>query len=128
MSTRCTITVTDDQDTFHIYRHSDGYPEGEHGVLAGLDEARSKAWKAPRFEAMDVAAAIVATWKDGPGNIYLTREARLHGDRSYHYEVFAASNGQWLVKCFGCDDDGRLQPAALYYGRVKDWAKSSMAA
>ena len=38
MSTRCTLHFTDDDGTQAIcYRHSDGYPDSEAGVLADLE-------------------------------------------------------------------------------------------
>jgi hypothetical protein len=37
MSTRCTISFTDDtKPQATIYRHSDGYPDGESGVISDL--------------------------------------------------------------------------------------------
>lgn len=82
MSTRSNIIVRDKFDCICIYRHSDGYPDGEHGVIATLNKALDYAWDLPRFEASDFSAAIVAAWKqpsksfDGKniyrgGNIYI---------------------------------------------------------
>lgn len=36
MSTRAQIKYKNSQDNIYIYKHSDGYPEGEHGVLKFL--------------------------------------------------------------------------------------------
>lgn len=36
MSTRAQIKFKDSEFNIHIYKHSDGYPEGKHGVLAIL--------------------------------------------------------------------------------------------
>ncbi len=91
MSTRCVITVIEGEgateERYSIYRHSDGYPESKHGVLADLELALPMAWPLPRFEACDFAAAIVATMKTGGGGIYLTTSAAAHGDIEYHYEI-----------------------------------------
>ncbi len=87
MSTRCVITVKDEDGEFALYRHSDGYPDGEHGVLAGLTSALPYAWSLPRFEADDFAAAIVRAWKQNGGNIRLTSGKDAHGDIEYHYLV-----------------------------------------
>jgi hypothetical protein len=48
MSTRATITVTDGTESFHIYRHCDGYPEF---VIPEITEALKYSWTFPRFEA-----------------------------------------------------------------------------
>lgn len=87
MSTRATITVSDEHDRFHIYQHHDGYPDGPHGIIHHLNRARRRAWDLPRFEAADFSAAIVAALKDRGGSTYLTTDAAAHGDRSYHYEI-----------------------------------------
>jgi hypothetical protein len=72
MSTRCNLIVEDSYDRIQLYRHWDGYPDGEGGVLAALEQAIPYAWPFPRFEASDFAAAIVRAWKtEGGGNIYI---------------------------------------------------------
>lgn len=104
MSTRSTITVRDRKDgneAYSICRHSGGYPDTQHGVLATLPQALAYAWPLPRFEAMDFAAAIVAAWKQPArkpyagapylsqgGNIYLTGGRDDHGDTEWHYEIY----------------------------------------
>ena len=113
MSTRATIPVSDAGDTFHIYKHCDGYPEG---IMPQLQRAVTLAWSAPRFEAMDAGAAIVAVMKTGSGNCYLTADAAQHGDRAYHYDVTADASG-WRVTCTGyCGKRG-----TVYSGPLSDW-------
>lgn len=87
MSTRATITVADKQDSFDIYQHHDGYPDGPHGLVRHIAMARRLAWDLPRFEAADFAAAIIAVLKDRGGSTYLTKNADAHGDRDYHYRI-----------------------------------------
>ena len=48
MSTRATISVSDETDTFHIYIHCDGVPEY---VLPLINKATKYAREFPRFEA-----------------------------------------------------------------------------
>ncbi len=79
--------VRDEDHGFGIYRHSDGYPYGEHGVLHGIRRAFPYAWGMSRFEAMDFAAALVRAWKDRGGGIYLTTGRDGHDDTDYHYEI-----------------------------------------
>lgn len=87
MSTRATITVADDRDSFDLYQHHDGYPDGPHGLVRHLALARQYAWDLPRFEAADFSAAIIAVLKDRGGSTYLTKDADAHGDRSFHYRI-----------------------------------------
>jgi len=71
MSTRCNIIVADAQKRIQLYRHCDGYPDTEHGVLATLPQALPFAWPLPRFEADDFAAALIRAWKKHGGDIYI---------------------------------------------------------
>lgn len=87
MSTRATITVSDETDSFDIYQHHDGYPEGPHGLVRHIAMAQRLAWDLPRFEAADFAAAIIAVLKDRGGSTYLTDDAEAHNDRAYCYYV-----------------------------------------
>ena len=88
MSTRCTISVKDDDGVYFIYRHHDGYPNGEHGVPATLVKALEFAWPLPRFEADDFAAAIVGAWKrKGGGDIRFTTQHGAHQDTEYQYFI-----------------------------------------
>lgn len=87
MSTRATITVADQHDSFDLYQHHDGYPDGPHGLVRHIAMARRLAWDLPRFEAGDFAAAIIAVLKDRGGSTFLTKDANAHSDRSFHYHV-----------------------------------------
>lgn len=89
MSTRATITVADDRESFDLYQHHDGYPEGPHGLVRHIAMARRLAWDLPRFEAADFSAAVIAILKDRGGSTYLTHDADAHTDRSYHYRIEA---------------------------------------
>lgn len=104
MSTRAVITVRDEYDSFSVYRHCDGYPEGKHGVIFALSEVLSFAWELPRFEAADFAAAIIRAWKreDG-GDIYMSKGADYHGDLDYVYEV--TFDGELRVKVSSPDGE-----------------------
>jgi hypothetical protein len=115
MSTRCTVTVHENPgdatlppdrvgngEQCSIYRHSDGYPDGEHGVPATMRAALAYAWPLPRFEADDFAAAMVAAWKAPgvPGDRYRTGGGNIRllphgvtpdafaGDSEWHYSVW----------------------------------------
>jgi hypothetical protein len=87
MSTRATITVSDEHDSFDIYQHHDGYPDGPYGLVRHIAMAQRLAWSPPRFEASDFAAAIISVLKDRGGSTYLTKDAALHSDRAFCYHV-----------------------------------------
>ena len=89
MSTRAVVTIKDENDTFHIYTHSDGYPEYQ---VKRIADAVPFAWPFPRFQAMDFAAAFVRGSKEkGGGNIYFTTDWKAHGDLEYRYEITATA-------------------------------------
>jgi hypothetical protein len=85
MSTRAVISFRDDTGMYHVYQHYDGDPES---VLENLKNVKH-CWPFPRWEANDFAAAYVATYKDGGGNIRLTQSARRHSDLEFKYVVYA---------------------------------------
>ena len=53
MSTRANIIVRDkfNPEGIQLYRHSDGYPDSEHGVIHQLKMAMPFTWELPRMEA-----------------------------------------------------------------------------
>ena len=84
MSTRSNIIIDDGYDRIQIYRHWDGYPNGEWGVLGTLKEALPYAFEFPDFRAKEFASAIVRGWKAKEGNIYIDGSPdgweMVHGD------------------------------------------------
>jgi hypothetical protein len=87
MSTRAVVTFKDAYGEYSVYKHCDGYPNGDGGMIAAIHAAEMNAWKLPRFEADEFAAAFVAANKDGPGYIRLTSGPMAHGDLAYTYLV-----------------------------------------
>jgi len=92
MSTRCNVIVKDSISSVQLYRHCDGYPEGEYGIVEALKEALEFAWELPRFEADDFAAAIVRAWKTKGGNVYIDGTGKedwstVHDDAAYVYVI-----------------------------------------
>ncbi len=57
MSTRAVYTFKDKWTEYHVYRHSDGYPEG---AVKWISAAIPFAWELPRFEAGDFGCAFIA--------------------------------------------------------------------
>jgi hypothetical protein len=85
MGTRAVITFIDEDNTFHVYKHWDGYPEN---ILGCIDAATLFAWELPRFEADEFAAAFIAACKSkGGGDIRLTHTFEDHSDLEFRYEV-----------------------------------------
>lgn len=101
MSTRAVYSFIDPpcpqwtNETFHVYKHFDGYPSG---AAVAIAKALPFAWSFPRFEADEFAAAFVAGNKvsNDPdatlgGNVRLLRTGRVQdvapGDIAYRYEV-----------------------------------------
>ncbi|MEM7213216.1 MAG: hypothetical protein AAF479_15240, partial [Pseudomonadota bacterium] len=127
MSTRATISVTDEHGKFHIYQHHDGYPDGPFGIVRRLSDARRRAWDLHRFEAADFAAAVVATLKDCGGSTYLTQNADDHDDREFSYHVHPIREGVrtriglviqhygWVVCSSPVIFDGGLDEAVTRY-------------
>jgi len=121
MSTRCTVSVKDEQGVHCIYRHHDGYPEGQFGVVATIKKAYPYAWKLPRFEADDFAAALVCGWKDqGGGDVRLTKSHTTHGDTEFQYYISQdKKTGELRLKILlpagGCE-----KAQVLFYGTLAE--------
>lgn len=99
MSTRATYEFKDQHDSFTIYKHCDGYPEGG---LQWIAKALPHAWPLPRFEADEFAAAFVAANKADGGDVRITTGRQAHGDTEYHY-VVTERDGKLFVQI--CDPD-----------------------
>ena len=91
MRTRAVYTFTDSDDTFHIYIHCDGYPEGAAQYFANLRKFYNG--KIKNFVAMEIGASFVYVNKTRYGNVYLTKHYNNHGDLEYRYELKTDENG-----------------------------------
>ena len=100
MSTRCNIHFTENGSIVaNIYRHSDGYPDSESGVLADLDkffaDVEAQTGSDCRFNDAEYLAARFVVWQaaqnsrnEQPLNFLgLGVCSRDHGDIEYVYEV-----------------------------------------
>ena len=94
MSTRATYEFVDKYNSFTVYKHHDGYPEG--GV-EWIHAASELAWPLPRFEASEFAAAFVAANKGRSGDVYLSNGRDSHGDTEYHYIVTYEPKSEQLL-------------------------------
>lgn len=108
MSTRCNIHFADEYgDSANVYRHCDGYPDTDEGVLADLDrfftavEEQTRATGDTRFSDPGYLAARFIVWQaskytqpDGPlsfiGLGVMLEDA---GDAAYIYRVMCGREG-----------------------------------
>ena len=100
MSTRAVYTFKDREDTFNVYKHHDGYPEG---ALSFIKKATLYAWELPRFEPDEFGASFIAANKDGEGSVRLTSDFKRHGDLAYRYEI-TLKDENLFVKIYGAKD------------------------
>jgi hypothetical protein len=100
MSTRASYTFKDEDETFHVYKHHDGYPSG---AVRWIEAAVSKAWELPRFEASDFGAAFIAANKKNGGGVRLMHSGEIKdvapSDIEYRYEI-EAKKGVIYVAAF----------------------------
>jgi hypothetical protein len=98
MSTRACYTFKDETETFHVYKHHDGYPSG---AEKWIRNAICLAWQMPRFEASDFGAAFVAANKNRPGSVRLMETGDIEkvapGDLAYRYEIEQRNGGVWVT-------------------------------
>lgn len=98
MSTRACYTFKDKVETFHVYKHSDGYPSG---AEKWIRKAAVLAWQMPRFEASEFGAAFIAANKQSSGGCYLMPTGDINvlapGDLAYRYEIEAIDGGIWVT-------------------------------
>jgi hypothetical protein len=103
VSTRAVYTFIDEYQRFSVYKHYDGYPEGEgggSGAFGFIKAAKQFAWELPRFDASEFAAAFIkANKSDAGGDVYLTQNPDNHSDLSYKYEITKDGN-KLVVKTF----------------------------
>ncbi|MCE2722064.1 MAG: hypothetical protein LW865_02080 [Betaproteobacteria bacterium] len=98
MSASAEIQFKDGEETFAIHQHSDGYPEGEHGVIAAIEKSIPYAWRDGRFEAAEFACAYIRANKVRRGGLYLLKEptdAAVEVSALHLYVV--TSNGESLT-------------------------------
>jgi hypothetical protein len=96
MSTRGLYTFKDEGASFNVYKHQDAYPSGAARTLKTA--LNWFAWKLPRFEANEFAAAFCAAWAKeyGPGGTY-------HGNRGGGVRLMP-SGDPTQVACKECND------------------------
>lgn len=110
MATRAVYSFRDGHNTFHVYKHWDGYPES---ALEFIDKATMYAWPLPRFEASDFAAAfIAANKKPHGGDVYITDHWENHSDLEYRYMV-RMIEGHLSVDIYETDEENHYELTKL---------------
>jgi hypothetical protein len=111
MSTNAMIVLKLNGNNIKIFRHWDGNPEH---VMPDLQKALALSWPLPRMEPDEFAAAIVATFKTGEGNIRIIPDANFSVE--YTYTIHADENaGKWAVEIFN-DNLGQV----IFNGHIGD--------
>ena len=101
MATRAIYTFKDSDQSIHVYKHWDGYPEC---ALKFIAKALPYAWELPRFEPDEFAAAFVAgNKKNRDGDVRLLDCGSNVPDvgQEYHYIVTVQGGRLWVA----FDDD-----------------------
>jgi hypothetical protein len=129
MSTRAVYKFTSEGESYSVYKHHDGYPEGAAQWLQDTLDS-GLAWELPRFEADEFAAAFIAANKKQPGGIRLINGHDIPEDVEFIYLVGQAKNGQLVLSAWNYDNYTAKQanPASItaspfFYGRLKDFIK-----
>lgn len=117
MSTNAIFSFVSDVtgETFHVYKHWDGYPEGG---LKAIARACRKAWQLNRFEPDEFGAAFIAANKDGEGDLRLLPSGRWQDvspvSCEYRYTVIQFKSGHVHVYV------DAIAPVGLKYG-IETW-------
>jgi hypothetical protein len=84
MSTRATFEFKHKNYRAVVQLSSDGYPSG---ASIAISKALLLAWKIPRFDAGEFAAALVAANKTGPGGAYIVKRWQDVPSAEFHYVI-----------------------------------------
>ncbi len=109
MSTRAVYTFKDNNNTFHVYKHHDGYPTG---AQEWISNALLYSFELPRFEAAEFACGFITGNKPQRGGVYLTPHWNCHGDIEYRYEISLKDNEIW-VELYTMPDNVRIWDGRL---------------
>lgn len=124
MSTHATIHIQEDgKNLVSVYRHFDGYPSGlgvelVKFILSGT-LVNGLTGKKPKIEfngAGCFAAALIASLKEGPGDLYIA----LPGDsQAYNYVINVVKGKRFEISCQGYQNSNPSGPKTFL-----NWAKN----
>lgn len=125
MSTRATYSFVDEHDTFHVYKHSDGYMSGAYRAIS---EAMRFAWPMPRFEPDEFATAFITANKTRPGGLRLLHDGVADdvspGDIDYRY-VIEQRNGALWITAYDAPSSGKDKDDIIFEGTLSDMKLSA---
>jgi hypothetical protein len=98
MSTRSNIKLIDNCGSILLYKHHDGYPDTEHGIIEFLTPFIQKSMKSAEW----LAEMLI---KDTE----CKASSALHGDIEYYYEVMVETNKIHVYKTAWDSDDKELE-------------------
>lgn len=126
MSTRACYTFKDLHNTFHVYKHYDGYPSG---AEQWIGKALPLAWPLPRFEADEFGAAFIVANKKAGGDCRLVHSGDIKdvapGDIEYRYEIETRGASALYVTVFSTKYWDQRTEELLWDGpfsAMKEWA------
>jgi hypothetical protein len=132
MSTRSIWTFIDKswepEREYHVYKHYDGYPAGASAFVINV-LLSELAWRWPRFEADEFAAAFIAANKVRQGDIRLCKSRTDFTDVGYGYTLWVdyqsaeplvgRSAGTLMIEVAATDYwDDTFSEKVLYTGSV----------
>jgi hypothetical protein len=85
MSTRAIYTFKGFGDTYHVFKHHDGYPEG---AADAIKNALLYAWEMPRYEPDEFAAAFIAGNKPFRGGVRVAKSRTQYSDVEFGYTIY----------------------------------------
>ena len=122
MATRCNIKITDEKNTYYLYRHWDGYPAetGAH-VLEIAQEINQPAWNyswcSKALQAVNrFFGKIHGDTIDNSYRSYYELTERPHGDIEHFYHIeFLPENVVWInyAHGYGPDLENDTRPNSL---------------
>ena len=121
MSTRAIYTFKGFGEAHHVYKHHDGYPTG---AARAFELAIQNAWRLPRYEPDEFAAAFVAANKAGPGGVRLARKRTEACDVAFGYIIEPDKHIPSLVRLTVTEPDfwdGGRKEHKLWSGPLVDF-------
>lgn len=128
MSTRAVYTFKDKYDTFHVYKHHDGYPSGAAQWIRNgfLQFNETFDGKPGQFEASELACRFIVANKDRYGGIYMSKGPKHHGDLEYRYEIESCSGGA-IMRAYKVPFDSSEREQLIFEGSLVEllaWTKA----
>lgn len=126
MSTRAVYTFKDRYDTYHVYKHHDGYPSGAAlWIEGGFQQFNDDFDGEPKqFEASELATRFIVANKGRYGGIYLSKGHTYHGDLEYRYEIESDSSGA-IIRAYKIPFESNVPEQIIFRGTLKEFLEWS---